>query len=713
MKNKFVSFFTKRRKELGYSQSKIANELGISDQAISNWERGVTFPDLSYLSDIAKVLNTNVLSLITGKHKNINIKKNINFNTERFSQYLLKLRKNKHLTQNDLGKILGISGQNISKFENGVFLPSIELLEKYAKYFNVSFLNIYYGLEDNELYDNNLNNVKNKKLKWIIWPIIGAFVIICLALIPIIGVKKYQVTFVFDNDISETKYIKENTNITLPELPTKKGYDASWDDIDTLITKDKTYKVIYTPKKYKITYQFEDSEIKDYIQEVTYDEEFELYKPLNNAICEYTYQNNKIESGIYNFDHNIEILCKITQIYKVTIIIDENNVFTQNVKENTNISLPELPTKKGYDISWDDTDTLITKDKTFTVIYTPKIYTITYTYENNIIEQFSKKVTYGEEYILHVPNVSNYSFNGYTYNGEIIENGIYEYDHDITVYGKFSNETYNVQYEFTNHTFISKAGYGCSFVIEEKELTGFIPKCPFASNEYNNYNIIAWKDREGNIYEVGKTYTYNIKEDLYLCPIFEYFGNAFEVVVENGLAKITKYNIARISNLIIPDYIVIDDEKYMVTEIAENTFQNTNFIDLTLSSNITKISKNVFQYTEGETTYSIYGSIYYNGTLIEWFNIDFEEYIVCNNNKTRLRLYESYCLIGEMCEYSILEIPTEVEIIKAYSCANLIVNELIIPDSVHTIEEHAFVNSIISVITNIENVENISKDAFN
>ena len=34
-KEKFIKFFINRRKELGYSQSKIANEIGISDQAVS------------------------------------------------------------------------------------------------------------------------------------------------------------------------------------------------------------------------------------------------------------------------------------------------------------------------------------------------------------------------------------------------------------------------------------------------------------------------------------------------------------------------------------------------------------------------------------------------------------------------------------------------------------------------------------------------------
>ena len=127
-KKKFIKFFIDKRKELGYSQSNIASNIGISDQAVSNWERGISLPDLIYLDDIAKILETNVDSLINGKEKNIKIKAGVSFDAERFSKYLLKLRKSKNLTQKNLGKNLGIPGQNISKFENGGFLPSVDLL---------------------------------------------------------------------------------------------------------------------------------------------------------------------------------------------------------------------------------------------------------------------------------------------------------------------------------------------------------------------------------------------------------------------------------------------------------------------------------------------------------------------------------------------------------------------------------------------------------
>ena len=50
-----------------------------------------------------------------------------------------------------------------------------------------------------------------------------------------------------------------------------------------------------------------------------------------------------------------------------------------------------------------------------------------------------------------------------------------------------------------------------------------------------------------------------------------------------------------------------------------------------------------------------------------------------------------------------MEIPEGVEIIKSYSCANFGFIELTIPSSVHTIEEHAFINEMVNVFIGLEN----------
>lgn len=51
---------------------------------------------------------------------------------------LSELRKAKHLTQQLLAIDLGIDQSSISSYETGKYLPTVEVLAKYAEYFGVS-----------------------------------------------------------------------------------------------------------------------------------------------------------------------------------------------------------------------------------------------------------------------------------------------------------------------------------------------------------------------------------------------------------------------------------------------------------------------------------------------------------------------------------------------------------------------------------------------
>lgn len=44
------------RKDAHLTQMELANKLGVSYQAISNWERGITMPDSANLSPLAEAL---------------------------------------------------------------------------------------------------------------------------------------------------------------------------------------------------------------------------------------------------------------------------------------------------------------------------------------------------------------------------------------------------------------------------------------------------------------------------------------------------------------------------------------------------------------------------------------------------------------------------------------------------------------------------------
>ena len=55
------------RQEKGLTQVALAEKLGISSQAISKWERGQTFPDLSRLDELSELLGGAVAYLLTGQ----------------------------------------------------------------------------------------------------------------------------------------------------------------------------------------------------------------------------------------------------------------------------------------------------------------------------------------------------------------------------------------------------------------------------------------------------------------------------------------------------------------------------------------------------------------------------------------------------------------------------------------------------------------------
>ena len=52
------------RKEKGLTQKQLAERLHVSDGAVSKWERGINFPDLSLLEVIADALDTDMITLL-------------------------------------------------------------------------------------------------------------------------------------------------------------------------------------------------------------------------------------------------------------------------------------------------------------------------------------------------------------------------------------------------------------------------------------------------------------------------------------------------------------------------------------------------------------------------------------------------------------------------------------------------------------------------
>jgi len=64
--NNFSEFLYNKRKKLGLTQQDIADELGISNKAVSKWEAGDSFPETAQLVPLANVLGCSVDELLRG-----------------------------------------------------------------------------------------------------------------------------------------------------------------------------------------------------------------------------------------------------------------------------------------------------------------------------------------------------------------------------------------------------------------------------------------------------------------------------------------------------------------------------------------------------------------------------------------------------------------------------------------------------------------------
>lgn len=59
------------RKESGYTQKSLADKLFISDKAVSKWERGLSYPDVTFINKLAKIFDVDTDSLFIEEDKSI------------------------------------------------------------------------------------------------------------------------------------------------------------------------------------------------------------------------------------------------------------------------------------------------------------------------------------------------------------------------------------------------------------------------------------------------------------------------------------------------------------------------------------------------------------------------------------------------------------------------------------------------------------------
>ena len=82
---KIGKFIAECRKEKGLTQMQLSEKLGITDKAVSKWERGITMPDTSIMLELCDILCISVNELLNGE------KINMENNDQKNKQLLLEM----------------------------------------------------------------------------------------------------------------------------------------------------------------------------------------------------------------------------------------------------------------------------------------------------------------------------------------------------------------------------------------------------------------------------------------------------------------------------------------------------------------------------------------------------------------------------------------------------------------------------------------------
>ena len=69
-KKKVGSCIKELRKKSNITQKELGEKLNVPDKAVSKWERGLSFPDITIINDLAKVFNITATEILNSKLDN-------------------------------------------------------------------------------------------------------------------------------------------------------------------------------------------------------------------------------------------------------------------------------------------------------------------------------------------------------------------------------------------------------------------------------------------------------------------------------------------------------------------------------------------------------------------------------------------------------------------------------------------------------------------
>lgn len=213
-------------------------------------------------------------------------------NNNKIGKYISKLRKEKGLTQQELGNKLYVTDKAVSKWERGLSLPDITILNNLANILDTSVEEILKGEKSKEIniqkeIERITNEIKTNQKKKLI-KIITIFIIVSIYLIfrnTYLGYNKHELNYSPYITGDKQKATPKNINLGISKLSFSiENYDRSYS---------------YKNLRSKVVIE---NEIKNYLKELKYltcNETIYYYNEEGNfSIINYRVKNNLLYTTV-------------------------------------------------------------------------------------------------------------------------------------------------------------------------------------------------------------------------------------------------------------------------------------------------------------------------------------------------------------------------------------------------------------------------------
>lgn len=146
------------RKKYNMTQKDLAERLYVSDKAVSKWERGLCFPDISVLIPLTEILNISLYDLLRGEKVNKKEVEETLKDTINYSNCEIKRKKKKYITISSIIILIIVLVSTISL----IFISSNSDISGIVDRDTIHSINYY------SPYETSINSTDGKKIELII-----------------------------------------------------------------------------------------------------------------------------------------------------------------------------------------------------------------------------------------------------------------------------------------------------------------------------------------------------------------------------------------------------------------------------------------------------------------------------------------------------------------------------------------------------------------